>query len=180
MTKNKGYTLVEMVIVIVIMAVLSGGAFLTFHIIKESKRQTATNTMDNQIGSCLIQTKAVSEAKNANNPLCMVIRKRSDGAYAIMTGYINGASITDSAGNPLDPDDNEKCEVVLSKEIANIEYEPSDTSQVFSAGDMVIQFIKSDGSTQYGAGAYRLYEKRTGDLYSTIYLDAVSGKHYVK
>lgn len=186
MVKNKGYTLVELIIVIAIMAILSGASFVTIGIIKESKRQTAVNTLNNQISSCLVRTKAISNAKNTEQPLCIAVVKRTDGAYAIMTGYIYGNSamsdIKDSNGNALDPNDDKKCEAVLPKEIVKIEYVPSDVNQQFVSDGMVIQFIKSDGSTRYGGGEYKLYGGKTGaeKLYATISLDSVSGKNYIK
>lgn len=182
MTKNKGYTLVEMMIVIAIMAILSGTSFLTIRIIKQAKRQAATNTFDNQISNCLIKTKATSPGTNGtDNPMRMIIRKRADGAYVIMNGYMKGDDITDASGKVLNPNKNEDCEAVLAKEIVNIVYKPSDTAQQLSGTDMIIQFIKSDGSTLYGGGAYEIYAgKRNPELYATIYLDSVSGNHYVK
>lgn len=186
MVKNKGYTLVEALIVITIMVILSGASFISIGIIRESKRQAATNTLNNQISNCLIQTKAVSKATNGTDaPLCMVIRKRTDGAYAVMTGYIYGSGtddIKDASGNALNPDNDDDCEAILTKDIVKIEYTPDDTAQQFAANDLVIQFIKSDGSTQYGGGTYELYAGKTGSekLYATIYLDKVSGNHYIK
>ena len=185
MVKNKGYTLVEVVIVVAIMAILGGLSFMTIGIIKESKRQTATNTLNNQMSSCLIRTKAVSTAQVVDQPLCMVIMQRTDGAYAVMTGYIHGtgmSGIKDSNGSALDPNDDKKCEAVLPKEIVKIEYTASDTSQQFAVDGMVIQYIKSDGSTQYGGGEYKLYGGKSGSetLYATICLDPESGKHYIK
>ena len=180
MVNNKGYTLIELILVIAIMAILSGASFLTIGIIKEAKRQSAASTLDNQISSCLIKTKAVSPGMNGKEAsLCMVIRKRTDGAYAVLNGYMQTGNLTDATGSVLNPDEDEDCEVVLSKEISNIIYKPSDAKQQLVANDMVIQFIKSDGSTQYGGGAFELY-KKNGDLYATIYLDKVSGNHYIK
>lgn len=183
MAKNKGYTLVELIIVIAIMAILSSVSFMAIGIIKESKRQSAVSTLDNQMGSCWIRTKAVSAVTaGTETPLCMVIRKRTDGCYAIMTGYINGSNITDKDGNELDPDTDANCEAILSKQIVRITYSPSATGQQWSGTDMIVQFIKSDGTTQYGGGSYKLYTGKTGNeqLYATVYLDPVSGKHYIK
>ncbi|MDD6071667.1 MAG: prepilin-type N-terminal cleavage/methylation domain-containing protein [Clostridiales bacterium] len=181
MKKNKGYTLVEMIIVIAIIAILGGVSFITIGIIKESKRQSAVSELNNQMSSCLVRTKAVSTSTNSTStPLCMVIKERTDGTYAIMTGYVNGSNITDSAGNALNPNKDENCEAVLSKEISKIEYQPA-TGQAWSGSDMIIQFIKSDGSTKYGGGSYVIYARKYGEKpYATISLDPVSGKHYVK
>lgn len=186
MMKNKGYTLIELVIVMTITVILSAGSFVIIGIMKEAKRQSATNTFNNQISSCLIRTKAVSTATNASatdKPLCMVIKKRSDGAYALMTGYVDGGHVSDGSGGALNPDVDANCDVILPKEIINIEYESSSSAQEFPGGEMVIQFIKSYGSTKYGGGSYKLYagsKLSSAKLYATICLDPVSGKHYIK
>lgn len=184
MVKNRGYTLIELVIVMTIMAILSAGSFVVIGIMKEAKRQSATNTFNNQISSCLIRTKAVSTATNTTDmPLCMVIMKRSDGAYALMTGYVDSHTVKDASGGALDPNVDANCDAILPKEIIDIKYEPSEPAQQFSASDNVIQFIKSDGSARYGGGSYKLYagtNLSSAKLYATIYLDPVSGKHYIK
>ena len=49
MTKNKGYTLVEALIVIAIMAVLAGLSMYSIGVIRDAKRSAAVTTFDNQI-----------------------------------------------------------------------------------------------------------------------------------
>ena len=186
MTKNKGYTLIELIIVIAIMMILSGMTFVTLGIIKDAKRSAAANTFNNQISSCLIKTKAISDVVSTTPApaLCMVVEKRTDGAYAIMIGYDQGSKVTlDSAGvTELDPNDDTHCEAVLPKEVESIVYTPSETAQKcsFATDDkMVIQFIKSYGSLKYGAGKYDFHttKNQTDQVYATINLDKVSGKH---
>ncbi|MDE5779611.1 MAG: hypothetical protein K2I10_14125, partial [Lachnospiraceae bacterium] len=101
----------------------------------------------------------------------------------LMTGYVDGANVLDASGAALDPDVAANCDAVLPKEIVKIEYDSSDPAQEFPGGTMVIQFIKSYGSTRYGGGSYKLYagtKASSAKLYATIYLDPVSGKNYVK
>ena len=59
MKKNKGYTLIEMIIVIAIMAILTAVAFVTLGVIHQAKCNAAVNSLDNQIGSLWIKTKAI-------------------------------------------------------------------------------------------------------------------------
>lgn len=179
MMKNKGYTLVEMLIVIAIMGILAGLSFATFAIVDEARCSSAVNTLNNQMSSCLIQTKAVS---NPDEPMCMVIKKRSDGTYAIMKGKIDGS------GNIVigNVNNDSECEAILPRQISLIEYHASSTAQEYSTSDsdivVVLQFVKNDGSVCYGAGQYDLYTNTsgTGRIYASIYVDAESGKHYVK
>jgi len=175
--KNKGYTLVELIIVIAIMAILAGMSFITIGIINQAKCSAAVTTVDNQLSSCLIRTKAVS---NVATPMCMVVVQRNDGTFAIMTGKLDssGALTYD------DPNVDDNCEAILPRQIHKIEYTPSPAAQEFSAanGEMVIQFVKSDGSVKYGAGEYKMFTQRQGGehLCATIVVEASSGKHYIK
>lgn len=186
MVKNKGYTLIELIIVIAIIGILAGASFVSIGVIREAKRQAAVNTLNSQISSLLVRTKAVSAAsKNAavnptDDPLCMVIKKRTDGTYAIVTGTYDGSG----SMSVSDPNVDANCEAILPKDIVQIKYVPDGAQRatVVSSSDdddLLIQFVKSDGSTQYGGGEYEVYVKG-GRLYATIYLNKVSGNHYIK
>lgn len=186
MTKNKGYTLIEMIIVLAIMAALSAATLVVFRVIKSAQRTTSVDKFDTQISTCLVQTKSVSNALNGTDRgMCMVIRKRSDNKYALMTGYIKGSSVVDKNGVALNPNNDNACDVILDKEIYKIKYTPSPANQkasIVTDNQMIIQFVKTDGSLKYGAGTYQLYTKRFGEdsLCATVYLDAVSGNHHIQ
>ena len=181
MMKNKGYTLVEMLIVIAIMGILAGLSFVTFTIVDQARCSSAVNTLNNQMSNCLIQTKATS---SVDKPMCMVIKKRSsDNVYVIMKGNLETTGLTG-----VDDTSDEKCEAILPRQVTKITYTPpaADLSQkhalVTDEQQMILQFVKSDGSVCYGAGQYDLYTKKSGTerIYASIYVDPVSGKHYVK
>lgn len=179
MMKNKGYTLVEMLIVIAIMGILAGLSFVTFTIVDQARCSSAVNTLNNQMSNCLIQTKATS---SVDKPMCMVIKKRkSDNVYVIMKGNLETTGLTG-----VDDTSDEKCEAILPRQITNIKYTPADKSQILKSDTdeqpMILQFVKSDGSVCYGAGQYDLYTKKSGTerIYASIYVDPVSGKHYIK
>ena len=176
--KNKGYTLVEMLIVIAIMGILAGLSFVTFAIVDEARCSSAVNTLNNQMSNCLIQTKAISAV---DKPMCLVIKKRSsDNVYVIMKGTLEGSDVSGISDTK-----DENCEAILPRQISKITYTPTGSSQVHtraSSDQMILQFVKSDGSVCYGAGQYDLYTNTSGEerIYASIYVDPISGKHYVK
>lgn len=189
MKKNKGYTLIEMLIVIAIMAILAGVAVVTIGIIKNARCTAAVNSFQNQVSSLWIKTKAISQGsvqasptgKDASDkyPLCMRILKNSDsgddvkdGAYELILGYNTGSGFE------------EKETVAVLTDIININYTPVGDQHTLNTYDgnnitsAIIQFNKSDGSVVYGAGTYNImYNNRT---FGSIHIDRISGNHYMK
>lgn len=181
MKNNKGYTLIEMVIVIAIMAILTGVSVVTIGVIKEAKVNAAINTIENQMSSLWIKTKALSQSKVQSSPLssgeagtyplCMMIEKNTDdsddvkdGSYQLILGYEAGSGFVDK-------------EVVATlTDYISIVY--TDSAGVELTDSIVIQFNKSNGSVVKGAGTYNIiYNDK---VFGTIYLDGVTGNHYIK
>ena len=179
MKKNKGYTLIEMIIVIAIMAILTAVAFVTLGVIHQAKCNAAVNSLDNQIGSLWIKTKAISQGKTQTSPtssepgaaypLCMQLCKNvdstddiRDGSYEIILGYEDGTNF-------------------IQKEKVEAQRHSTLTSSPNADGttdNILIEFNKSDGSVKYGAGTYEvIYNNST---VASIYLDSITGNHYIK
>lgn len=191
--KNKGYTLVETIIVIAIIAILTGMAFATLGIINQAKYNTAATTLDTQFSSLLVKTKALSQAREQSSvstladsefPLCMQISPKSDGGYAIDLGYNTTSGFVPKypdAANAAIPDKNKR-EATLP-DVVTIKYNESKASQVAPNADpsnevFIVEFRKSDGTVKYGAGEYELwYDNR---IVATIVLEEVTGNHYIK
>ena len=177
MTKNKGYTLIEALIVISIMAILASLSLFSIGVIRDAKRSAAVTTFDSQISSCLVKTKAVSEV-SGDNVVCMYIKKRT-GAYSkvnycIKIGYNTSSGVKDIVkGTVVDDNDDTTWDAILPKDVVKIACDGTEVDE------MKIIFNKSDGSVISGSGSYTFY-KSDGKVYSTVYLDKTTGKHYIK
>lgn len=173
MKKNKGYTLVELIIVLAIMAILSGLSVVSMGIINQAKYTAAANKFSDEIGALLVKTKAVSQAKQ--DVLTMIIEQQDDKSYSLLLGTDQDAdgkhfTMTSELGT-------------LTK-IISINYK--NASGVEKAAYMnsnskvkaYIQFNKSDGSVRYGAGDYEIIYN--GNVVATVHLDGVTGNHFIK
>lgn len=185
MKQNKGYTLVEVIIVIAIMAILASMSFVTLGIIKQAKCNTAASNLNDQIGSLLVKTRALSEAKT--DKLCLLIRKNSatvtyaDGtnarknSFSVILGTENGSSFTEKEADTAE---------VTLPDLITIDYTPSDSTQICPVSGvdkesyMIIEFNKANGSVRYGAGDYDI--KYNGSTVATVHLDAATGSHKVE
>ncbi|MBO5468528.1 MAG: prepilin-type N-terminal cleavage/methylation domain-containing protein [Lachnospiraceae bacterium] len=203
MKRQKGYSLIEVIIAVAIMAILATMSFVTLGVINKARCSSAATSLEGQMSSLWIKTKAISQAKkqttsqytedNAWYPLCMEIVKNTsdvtladgslakEGSYSVILGYNKDGSFTAKT--------TDVAESVLPN-ILSIKYTPKaiegldDDSQkaVVSGIDykdsFLIQFNKADGSVTYGAGTYEIiYNDKT--VYKVV-LDASTGKHYIR
>lgn len=195
MEKNKGYTLIEMLIVIAIMAILAGLSMFSIGIIRDAKRSAAINAFDNQLSSCLIKTKATSVNNTTDKEICMYVYRRTkgtksnycikigyavtDGVQDITNGVVVGASSTYTTAN----NDDTNWDAVLPKDVTDIVYNGEGKNDSIGLGT-IIKFNKSDGSVKSGSGTYTFYknaiQKDGGTAYASIYLDKKTGNHYIK
>ncbi len=178
MEKNHGYTMIEMIIVIAIMAILTAMAFANLGIVKEAKCTAAATSLDNQITALYTQTMALSDVKSDDTKLCMRIwNGQPNGnrtATKIEIGYVTGGTFTAKTG--IDP-------VWLSDVVNEVTYTPSAAVQehaITQADEkqFIIMFNKSNSAVVYGAGDYEV--KYNGRVMAKIHLDAVTGRHSVK
>lgn len=191
---NKGYTLVEMIIVLAIIAILSGLSFVTLGIINQARYNAAAETLSEQMGSLLVKTRALS--KTESDTMCLAIIKvtgssvsRNVGTYELILGKDSSKN-----GTSVMFETTAVAEATLPRILDSVTYSPSpDGSQqaamigepVTGLGDITqgeivgfIEFNKSDGSVRYGAGQYKLFYN--GKVVATVHLDQTTGNHYVK
>ncbi len=165
---NRGYSMVEMIIVIAIVAILSALSFLTVNIIYSAKATAAGDAFNTQLSRLASLTKA----QDANLAMKLYYND-TEKKYYLQYGTYDGSSFTADA----DMD-----EVGLSDGVT-IYYTPSDTSsetKIDSTNSgVIIKFNKSDGSVMYGAGSYRIAKGENGNSYSIV-LNKNTGSHYTK
>lgn len=192
--KNKGYTLIEVIIVIGIMAVLSALAFVSLNIIHKAKYNSAADLLNNQMSTLWVQTKTISQAKEQTSfatstsakamyPLCMQIQKESNGTYSLIMGYDKGAGFEAKADTTVEA---ERFSTKTLPKIIKLQYisdmpAKHNTTSLDSnnmVNTLLIEFNKADGSVKYGGGTYNIMYKDR--IVVSIYLDSVTGKHYIK
>ncbi len=203
MKRQKGYSLIEVIIAIAIMAILAAMSFVTLGVINQARCSSAATSLEGQMSSLWIKTKAISQAKEqtvsqytddkALYPLCMeIVKNVSDvaladgslakaGTYSIILGYNKGSAFSEKIADTA--------EVVLPN-IISIKYTPKaiegmdDSTQEAAVSGIdykdsfLIQFNKADGSVTYGAGTYEIIFKDKTQY--KVVLDASTGKHYIR
>lgn len=108
MKKNNGFTLIEFVIVLSIMAILAAMSLVSLSVIKQAKYTADANNLENSMSSLAIKTKAISQSRKneysssaygasadrywSQYPLCMKIEEKfkSNGqfdGYSCVLGY---------------------------------------------------------------------------------------------
>ncbi len=184
---NKGYSLVELLIVIAIMAILSGVAVVSVGLIKQARARDAVQSFNSQLTSAWLQTKAIGEKQDSM--YMKVVRNGNQADFTI--SLYDGTTKKDLSGGTVDNNGHVTAEtgnITLSKYIT-ITYTPSDANQLESgygndkgtdgSGQWYIKFDKATGAVLKGAGKY-VFTDTKGDLVSTVYLDAATGNHYIK
>ncbi|MGN0438142.1 MAG: prepilin-type N-terminal cleavage/methylation domain-containing protein [Lachnospiraceae bacterium] len=194
MKKNQGYTLIELIIVLAIIAILTGMSFVTIAVIRQAQYNSSASTLSNQMGSLLVKTKAVSEAKD--DPLCMLLHKYSKtvtlddgkvirkGSYALILGRDTSSGfVVKNTNSAFSEDDTSIVVEDVLASIISIKYTSTDDDPFAVSGSndtdhLIIEFVKSNGSVRYGSGSYEIiYNERT---VATVKLDKTTGNHYLK
>lgn len=173
MKNNRGYSLVEMLIVIAIMAILSGLATMSISLIRRAKAQDALSTFNSQLSSAWLQTKSIG---NSEKSMYFTIEPDADPAS---DDYVLSLYDTDSSGSDV-----LKSTTTLKSwgKYVTITYTSSDAAQVetgYGTGKWYIKFNKATGAVVKGAGDYT-FTGKNGIAVGTVHLDAVTGNHYVK
>lgn len=191
MKKNEGYSLVEMIIVIAIIAVMTGAAMVTIAIIHNAKAKEAASTFED----VLAETQS-----NAKGKMCVIDGTqypdyrfavavfKNGSKYYVQEGYYkgNGASLTDKnsydfvntkdlrSGKPVS-----FSAYVAVKYKANGATDESDIGLLDSesAGNQPVYIIYDrQGMCINGSGEFNFYRNSKNTLLSTVVLNK-NGSH---
>lgn len=92
---NKGYSLVEMIITIAIIAIMTGISFVTVTMINSAKAKDASVTFESELSDMITKTKnqvcIVNGKSKPSFSTCMMIYKADDDRYYVKRGYYNPA-----------------------------------------------------------------------------------------
>lgn len=158
---NQGYSLVEMIIVIAIIAILSGMAVISLSSIATAKATAAREDFDQEIAALQMRTKS----QDKDNAIQIVKDGRNYniyyGTYTTSGGFV--------ANDPSKPD------VVLDRVEIHRTYPGEADNEVVD--EMVFKFNKSDNYTLSGYGTYS-FHKSSGSSVGSVTINKNTGSHY--
>ena len=186
-SKNKGFSLVEMIIVLAIVAVMSTMALVSINIIHSAKAKDAATTFDSEVATLKTKAKGMGVDANKNGKIddteegllyCTKISKQGD-KYYLCTGYTNKSAIasgftsTSTLNGGKGKNLSEYVRIRYNGKLANgtsvSDYDPADgTAAIY------IVFNKR-GECIYGAGEYE-FKKTNGKTVARKYIRA-NGSH---
>lgn len=184
---NQGYSLVEMIIVIAIIAILSALSLVTWRAVENAKYQKAVTILESEMSTL----RSTTMAQDSTVALLLYRETETDGPYLIKRGYCDSSGtfhpVSAEPGETL-PDDKLSLSYYNYEGVSNpakvldrgyITFQKVGESErtYVGATGVVLQFNKSDGSIangEKGAGEYTIYNK-AGQSVTTIRLKKETG-----
>lgn len=182
---NKGYSMVELIIVMCIIGVLTAASFITLRSVDSAKYKKAVSTLESEMATLRTSTMAQDPR------MAMKLYLGDDGSYYIDRGWISanvqpgGTSYSFHSGCPaelLDANGDPQISYYSYSGVSNpvrvlsrgsITY----NSNPVTADGVLIYYRKSDGSMILGSGEYRLYRKN-GELIADVHLKKITGLYH--
>lgn len=199
---NKGFSLVELLIVVAITFIVAGLSVLTFNAANSRRPE---QTMDNLVSYAKYSKSLVkSESKN----YCMAIIKCDDGNYYAIQGTAEGNDISQlrssfksqstESTKQTDPDTSSEKTIVRNNpdsgySLAELQSNPTSAENYHNLGKyvsiyyedqliadgasnaMIIKYRKFDGSVISGAGKYSFSKYRSNSIKCSIVLEKSTG-----
>ncbi|MDE5965873.1 MAG: prepilin-type N-terminal cleavage/methylation domain-containing protein [Lachnospiraceae bacterium] len=175
---NRGYSMVEMIIVLAIIIIISTVGFLTMNIVNGARVSSAMNQLNAQFSFLANLTKAQS----AETAMKLYFDDAKD-------CYVIGYGIYDNAAGTF-TDSTSQSPVDLASGILIYGTVDGGTRAVVDSDGLIIQFNKSDSSVLLGYGTYEIIKNPSGKsptesdgsepAAATILLNKSTGSHYAK
>lgn len=191
MKKNEGYSLIEMIIVIAIIAILSAAAMVTISIMHSAKAKEASSTLEDSLYELQSNAKgkmcftgSESDPTNKKNQpdykFALAIYKQGR-KYYIIKGYYKGSGDMDTASNYFFPSDENVGAgkgTSLSSYVAVRYFDSSGTELVIGDLDTAAVYIVYDkqGMCVHGTGKYQFSRKLNESPFSVMTLNK-NGSH---
>jgi prepilin-type N-terminal cleavage/methylation domain-containing protein len=158
---NSGYSLVELIIVLAIIAVLSGMGALTISVIRSGRATATKDSFDTEIAALLTRTKSQSSDT-------AILIKRDGNKYNIYYG-------TSTDGTSFTANDATKADVITN----NVDiYYTDGTADAALLTEQIIKFNKSDGSVKAGYGTYTFCKSGSDSSVGSVTINKATGSHY--
>lgn len=160
---NCGYSMIELIIVLAIIAILMGTAFYSIILVFSANARSCANNIQRSIGDCKVTTMGKADAY-------MVLYRNDEGFYTQM-------HVTESDGTVVD----EEPQKVGTNKV-DVGYIQGSTETPLMSGDSIeIRFDRSNGGLKAGTGGV-IYEEiyvRGGSKNYSIVMTALTGKSQV-
>lgn len=177
---NKGYSLVEFIIVIAIIALLSVAGFATVSFVRSAKAKEAAVSLDTEVNTLSNRAKnqmcvyddgsGVKEHPKAR--FILRVYKDTNGSYYIKKGYKDGATETF-----IEAENGQEGKGVSLSSYIDIKYNDGTNVLDLSSNSVDIVFDRS-GRCINGYGTFEFY-KRNGSRFCKVVLNQ-NGSHQVK
>ena len=188
MKDNKGYSLVEMIIVMAIIAVMTGAAMVTISILHNAKAREASLTLDSALSEMQQNAKGkmcvVSDVEQPDYRYALAIYK-DGGKYYVKKGYYigNGSDMTAKTSYVfVDSENVNRGKGETFSAYVDVKYlDSSGTTHDISGLDANPVYIIYDrqGMCIYGDGKYQFYRTKNDILLNTVVLNK-NGSHTTK
>ncbi len=185
---NKGYSLIELIIVIAIIVVLTGAALVTMSVMHSAKAKEAAITFDSEISELVHNSKNMACDVNddgiidaTDDGYSFAIRMHSDGSKTYLQQVVvkNGAYVSvddyEKANNPNKGDGISLSSYVYVK---YTDYEGNVTVLDTAGSDLIISFDRK-GMCTAGYGTYDFIRTSGGDQVACVTINK-NGSHQSK
>ncbi len=182
---NSGYTLVEMIIVLAIIAVLSMAAGISITLINSAKAKEASVTFDSEVATLITKSKNTVCTYDADSDgiaemhedyvHCLRVYKDGD-IYYVMRGYYDVANDTYIFNSTTDSNNNGKGKSLTSYVRVTYTSTGGTEADIDDSG-VIIRYGRNGGCIE-GDGTYNFY-KRNGNMVANVILRK-NGSHELR